>query len=64
MDLKEQIKIALGLNDSKEIKFEWQSKTEDGTILVSSADELETGVDQLELIRQMMFHLQLKKKVS
>ena len=45
MDLKEQIKIALGLNDSKEIKFEWQSKTEDGTILVSSADELETGVD-------------------
>ena len=42
MDLKEQIKTALGLNT---IKLEWQSKTEDGTILVSTADVLETGSD-------------------
>jgi hypothetical protein len=43
MDLKNQILIALGL-DSK-IKLEWQSKSEDGTIFVSTADELATGVD-------------------
>ena len=45
MDLKEQIKRALGLNESNEVKFEWQSKTEDGTILVSTADVLEAGSD-------------------
>jgi len=45
MDIKEQILVALGLNKSKEIKLEWQSKTEDGTILVSTADELEAGTD-------------------
>lgn len=45
MDLKKQIKIALGINDSDAVKFEWQSKTEDGTILVSTADVLETGSD-------------------
>jgi len=43
MDLKEQIKEALGL--SKSVKLEWQSKMEDGTILVSTADTLESGVD-------------------
>jgi len=45
MDLKKQIKIALGINESEEVKFEWQSKTEDGTILVSTADVLEAGSD-------------------
>tara|TARA_R110000744_G_scaffold30329_3_gene71845 strand:- start:5511 stop:6197 length:687 start_codon:yes stop_codon:yes gene_type:complete len=42
MDLKEQIKTALGLNT---VKLEWQSKMEDGTILVSTADTLEEGSD-------------------
>ena len=45
MDIKEQILIALGLNKEKEIKLAWQSKSEDGTIFVSTADELEAGVD-------------------
>jgi hypothetical protein len=46
MDLKEQILVALGLNkDEDEIKLGWQAKTEDGTILVSTSDELENGVD-------------------
>lgn len=45
MDLKEQILVALGLNKSEEIKLEWQSKSEDGTIFVSTAEELESGVD-------------------
>ena len=45
MDIKEQILVALGLNKAKELKLEWQSKTEDGTILVSTADELESGTD-------------------
>ena len=45
MDIKEQILVALGLNKAKELKLEWQSKTEDGTILVSTADELEAGTD-------------------
>ena len=43
MDLKEQILVALGLN--KSIKLEWQAKSEDGTIFVSTADTLEAGVD-------------------
>jgi hypothetical protein len=43
MDIKEQIRVALGL--SKAQKFTWQSKSEDGTIFVSTADELAAGVD-------------------
>ena len=46
MDLKEQILVALGLNKAEEtIKLAWQSKSEDGTIFVSTAEELESGVD-------------------
>ena len=46
MDIKEQILVALGLNKSEEeVKLAWQSKGEDGTIYVSTADELEAGVD-------------------
>ena len=46
MDIKEQILVALGLNKAEEtIKLEWQSKGEDGTIYVSTAEELEAGVD-------------------
>tara|TARA_R100001163_G_scaffold64426_2_gene58625 strand:+ start:23 stop:736 length:714 start_codon:yes stop_codon:yes gene_type:complete len=47
MDIKEQILVALGLNKTEEeIKLAWQSKSEDGgTIFVSTAEELEAGVD-------------------
>ena len=45
MDIKEQILVALGLNKDEEIKLAWQSKGEDGTIYVSTAEELEAGVD-------------------
>ena len=46
MDIKEQILVALGLNKAeKEIKLAWQAKSEDGTIFVSTAEELESGVD-------------------
>jgi hypothetical protein len=45
MDIKEQILVALGLNKDEEIKLEWQAKSEDGTIFVSTAEELEAGVD-------------------
>ena len=46
MDIKEQILVALGLNKvEEEIKLAWQSKGEDGTIYVSTAEELESGVD-------------------
>ena len=45
MDLKEKILVALGLNKDNEIKLAWQSKSEDGTIFVSTAEELEAGVD-------------------
>ena len=46
MDIKEQILVALGLNKAEEsIKLEWQAKSEDGTIFVSTAEELEAGVD-------------------
>ena len=46
MDIKEQILVALGLNKAeKTIKLEWQAKSEDGTIFVSTAEELEAGVD-------------------
>jgi len=44
MDIKKQIKIALGL-ESDEVTLGWQSKSEDGTIFVSTAEELESGVD-------------------
>jgi hypothetical protein len=44
MDLKKQILVALGL-DKEEIQLEWQSKLEDGTIVVSTAETLEAGVD-------------------
>jgi hypothetical protein len=43
MDLKNQILAALGID--KTIKLEWQSKLEDGTIVVSTAETLEAGVD-------------------
>jgi hypothetical protein len=46
MDIKEQILVALGLNKAEEeIKLAWQAKSEDGTIFVSTAEELEEGVD-------------------
>ena len=45
MDLKEQILVALGLDKEETIKLEWQAKSEDGTIFVSTAEELEAGVD-------------------
>ena len=45
MDIKEQILLALGINKEETIKLEWQSKSEDGTIFVSTAEELEAGVD-------------------
>jgi len=49
MDLKEQILVALGL-DAK-VKLAWQSKSEDGgTIFVSTAEELEAGVDVSVLV--------------
>jgi hypothetical protein len=44
MDLKNQILIALGL-DKEEVNLAWQSKLEDGTIVVSTAETLESGVD-------------------
>jgi len=44
MDIKKQIKIALGL-DTEEVVLGFQAKTEDGTIIVSTAEELENGVD-------------------
>ena len=46
MDLKEQILVALGLNKAeKELTLAWQAKSDDGTIFVSTAEELESGVD-------------------
>jgi hypothetical protein len=46
MDIKEQILVALGLNKKDEgVKLAWQAKSEDGTIFVSTAEELEAGVD-------------------
>tara|TARA_R100001224_G_scaffold3632_1_gene2177 strand:+ start:838 stop:1542 length:705 start_codon:yes stop_codon:yes gene_type:complete len=46
MDIKEQILVALGLNKAEEeVKLAFQAKGEDGTIFVSTAEELESGVD-------------------
>ena len=45
MDIKEQILVALGLNKEETVKLEWQAKSEDGTLFVSTAEELEAGVD-------------------
>jgi preprotein translocase subunit SecD len=44
MDLKEKILVALGLSE-EEVKLGWQGKSDDGTIFVSTAEELEAGVD-------------------
>jgi hypothetical protein len=44
MDLKEKILVALGL-DKEETKLGFQAKSDDGTIFVSTAEELEAGVD-------------------
>ena len=45
MDIKEKILVALGLNKEDEVKLAWQGKSDDGTIFVSTAEELESGVD-------------------
>lgn len=46
MDLKTRIKVALGIEPETEtIKLEYQAKLVDGTIIVSTADVLEAGVD-------------------
>ena len=45
MDLKEKILIALGLDNEDKLVLGWQGKSEDGTIFVSTAEELESGVD-------------------
>ena len=48
MDLKQRIKVALGLNDesevTKEVNLMYEDKLADGTIVVSEADELAAGV--------------------
>ena len=45
MELKKQILEALGLNKEEELQLGFQAKTDDGTIMVSTAEELEAGVD-------------------
>ena len=45
MDLKKQILVALGLDKDEEVSMAYQAKSEDGTIFVSTAEELEVGVD-------------------
>ena len=46
MDLKQQILVALGLDKQEEsVNLEYQAKLEDGTIIVSTAESLEAGVD-------------------
>jgi len=47
MDLKKQIRVALGLD--KEIKLAFQAKLTDGTIIVSEADALAAGVSVMVL---------------
>tara|TARA_R110002020_G_scaffold17386_2_gene61133 strand:- start:2940 stop:3593 length:654 start_codon:yes stop_codon:yes gene_type:complete len=45
MDLKERIKVALGINEeATEIKLAFQAKLVDGTIITSEADEMAVGV--------------------
>jgi len=45
MDLKERIKIALGIDtEEQEVKLAYEAKLVDGTIIVSEADELVEGV--------------------
>jgi hypothetical protein len=44
MDLKTQIKQALGLEE-KEVQLEYQAKLEDGTIIVSEAEGLAEGIE-------------------
>ena len=44
MDLKEKILVALGLTE-EEVNMAFQAKSDDGTIFVSTAEELESGVD-------------------
>jgi len=48
MDLKQRIKVALGLeeesNEPKEVQLMFEDKLADGTIIVSEADELAAGV--------------------
>jgi len=48
MDLKQRIKVALGLdeenNEVKEVQLMFEDKLADGTIIVSEADELAAGV--------------------
>ena len=45
MELKTQILKALGLHKDEATNLEFQAKLIDGTIIVSSADELAAGVD-------------------
>lgn len=45
MDLKNQILVALGLDKGEDVTMAWQAKSEDGTIFVSTAEELANGVD-------------------
>ena len=45
MDLKNQILVALGLDKGEDVTMAYQAKSEDGTIFVSTADELAVGVD-------------------
>ena len=46
MNLKEKILVALGLDkEESNITLGFQAKSEDGTIFVSTAEELENGVD-------------------
>ena len=45
MDLKERIKVALGIDtEEQEVKLAYEDKLVDGTIIVSEADELAEGV--------------------
>lgn len=45
MDLKERIKVALGIDtEEQEVKLAYEAKLADGTIIVSEADELAEGV--------------------
>ena len=54
MDIKEQILVALGLNKDESVKLEWQAKSEDGTIFVSTAEELASGVDISVLLKMVL----------